>query len=236
MSVRVVQDKYGVKAGDEVDSDVSESTSESEDSDAEMMTENVEKNILRTLSMIRKRDPRIYDANETFFEAAPAEGGGNATGEESAKKKKEKRMTLRDFERKELLEKGAEKAFAEDEDDPDALAAKAKSGSLSYFEEQAAAREALKRQLVLTHRQRERERRGRKKQSERERNKRFSCAVPIRCVGLRRQRRRGYLSNEAENSRGEAKGGGRLSSMASCKQCNHENERHIVDSYHHHNV
>ncbi|CAI8028399.1 Protein KRI1 homolog [Geodia barretti] len=59
-----LRDQYG-----DVPLEASESSSseEEEDEDAEMLTADVEKDFLRTLSLIHSRDPRIYDNKTQFF-------------------------------------------------------------------------------------------------------------------------------------------------------------------------
>lgn len=79
------------------------STSESEDSVAELATEELDQEISATLEAIRKKDPRIYDSSTRFiseFEAETAEKGGE--------KKKEKPMYLQDYHRRNLLEGNAD--------------------------------------------------------------------------------------------------------------------------------
>ena len=63
-----VRDKYGdvgVKQLEEGSS--SESSSEEEDEDAEALTPQAERDFLRTLSLIKSKDPRIYDKEVSFF-------------------------------------------------------------------------------------------------------------------------------------------------------------------------
>lgn len=55
-----------------------------------------------------------------------------------------KKLTLRDYERRELLEKGAEKAFGGDESDEEAQGRHGKDKEMSYVEEQKALKDAFK--------------------------------------------------------------------------------------------
>ncbi|KAG1650987.1 Protein KRI1 [Nymphon striatum] len=76
----------------------------SEDEDAEVgseLTPDVEKQFIKTLGLLKKKDPRIYDKNTVFFE----EKEENTV---KTKKKKEKPLFLRDYERKIITEKNGE--------------------------------------------------------------------------------------------------------------------------------
>lgn len=61
-----MKEKYGSDYegvdGDDSDSD------ETEDEDGEELTPAVDAAILRTLSLIQKKDPAIYDSNQSVFE------------------------------------------------------------------------------------------------------------------------------------------------------------------------
>ncbi|XP_060576869.1 protein KRI1 homolog [Ruditapes philippinarum] len=92
-----LKDKYG--DGDE---SKGSSSSESEDEDAEALTEQVERDWLRTLSALKSKDPKIYQKNAKFFH----DDDGDYEGGQKNKKSKEKPMFLKDYERKVMLEKG----------------------------------------------------------------------------------------------------------------------------------
>jgi protein KRI1 len=77
-----------------------------EDEDAEELTEDVEKDFFRTLSMLKSKDPRIYDGKTTFFATTSKDDNGDVDGVGKKKEKKEKPLTLGDLERKVMLEKG----------------------------------------------------------------------------------------------------------------------------------
>ena len=75
----------------------SESSEESEDEEGAWPAE-AEAEFLKTLSLLKNKDPRIYDPNTTFYSTlndAPASLG-----------QRSKAMYLRDYERERLLEKG----------------------------------------------------------------------------------------------------------------------------------
>eukprot|EP00299_Pterocystis_sp_00344_P019094 c9506_g1_i1.p1 GENE.c9506_g1_i1~~c9506_g1_i1.p1 ORF type:complete len:570 (-),score=177.13 c9506_g1_i1:45-1703(-) len=84
--------------GVSVDEDESESSSSDEDDDAELLTPEVDVTISKTLAMIKKKDPAIYDPAKKFF--------SEETFDKTTKPKNEKvrPMFLRDYERKLLLE------------------------------------------------------------------------------------------------------------------------------------
>ena len=76
-------DKYGDEFGsqdlkhstnDICREDLSESTSEDEDEEAELLTDNVEKDFLRTLSLIKADNPDIYDKKKEFFSEIALDG------------------------------------------------------------------------------------------------------------------------------------------------------------------
>ncbi|XP_046546653.1 protein KRI1 homolog [Haliotis rubra] len=89
-----LKDKYGDVEGSDSDSD-----SESEDEDGEALTANLEKGWLKTLSALKNKDPKIYQKDVKFY-SSDEEG---SSGKE--KKKKDKPLYLKDYERKLILEK-----------------------------------------------------------------------------------------------------------------------------------
>eukprot|EP00124_Ichthyophonus_hoferi_P004343 Ihof_evm2s467 gene=Ihof_evmTU2s467 len=129
------------KYGDDYD-DEDQSSSEEEDSDAELLTANMDADILRTISLIKSKDPRIYDKSAKFYdEPNPLK----ASEDKKSDKDKDEKMTLKDYERRELLTKGAEGAFNEEQDDYELqLDAKAPS----YYEEQDSIKSQLKKSLA----------------------------------------------------------------------------------------
>lgn len=83
------------------DADDSEDTEEdeSEDDEAELVTEDVDKEIFATLNAIKSRDPRVYDQNVKFYRDFEPE----VEDEVAMVQKKEKPMYLQDYHRQNLL-------------------------------------------------------------------------------------------------------------------------------------
>lgn len=74
---------------------------EDEDDDANLLTAAMDSQIFRTIAAIQAKDPRVYEDSTKFFDNIPTE-----SAESSAKEPKEKKVTLKDYERKILLENG----------------------------------------------------------------------------------------------------------------------------------
>nr|CAD7586320.1 unnamed protein product [Timema genevievae] len=110
---RAVKDKYGEDAVNKLD-DNDESSSDEENENAKELTEEFERDFLKTLSYLKKKDPCIYDKDTKFFEEYKSTLKQDGASEEKSKKQ-EKSLFLRDYERKLILEKGGK--FTDDEDD-----------------------------------------------------------------------------------------------------------------------
>lgn len=101
----LVKNKYGKNAV------LSEESSSSEDDDDKVIfTEEFERDFFKTLSCLKKKDPRIYDQNVRFFEK---ESVANGAAEPKKKSDKEKPITIRDYNRKIILEKDGK--FSDDD-------------------------------------------------------------------------------------------------------------------------
>ncbi|XP_059484513.1 protein KRI1 homolog [Neocloeon triangulifer] len=131
-------DRYGENALKlDAPDDEDDSSSTDEDEDAKELTVDVEKQFFKTLACLKKKDPRIYDANTRFFIKS---GEAGESSEKGKKEKKEKPMFLRDYERKMLLETGGRGHISsdEEEDEPD------RSASPTFVQEQQEIRESFK--------------------------------------------------------------------------------------------
>ncbi|KAE8263760.1 hypothetical protein A4X09_0g7149 [Tilletia walkeri] len=106
--LEALRGKYGNidKLGDGDDDDESETDSEddeTEDEDGEQVTADVDAALLRTLAKIRNQDASIYDSSKRVFEAEHQrvlETVPTSAPNPTKDTKKEKRMTLQDYQRK----------------------------------------------------------------------------------------------------------------------------------------
>ncbi|XP_005191953.2 protein KRI1 homolog [Musca domestica] len=113
------------------DKGISESDSESSsDSDSseedEVLDPTFDQEFLSTLASLKSKDPKIYDKGVKFFEkvnkqieAGNSDDGGDDSedGKQKSKEKKTKPVTLKDYERQIILEKGGK--FVDDSDEED---------------------------------------------------------------------------------------------------------------------
>uniref|UniRef100_A0A8C8IKB4 Protein KRI1 homolog n=1 Tax=Oncorhynchus tshawytscha TaxID=74940 RepID=A0A8C8IKB4_ONCTS len=119
-----LKDKYGDQA------DESESGSES-DGDSEVEFDpKVERDFYRTLSLLKKKDPKIYQTDATFYTVEDVSIGDDA--QPSTSNKTEKPMYLKDYERKVILERGGKYEDDEEESD-DEEAAKRREACYDTF-------------------------------------------------------------------------------------------------------
>ncbi|KAJ5364112.1 uncharacterized protein N7496_009825 [Penicillium cataractarum] len=134
--VQKLESKYGKSSSlgkhraDEP-SDEESSDDEEEDDDGELATEAVDAEIIATLKAIREKDPRVYDANATFYTEVDEDA-------EAPKVKKEKPMTLHDYHRENLL-KGVDAAEEEE-----------KTTIKTFAQEQAELKDALVKEMHAT--------------------------------------------------------------------------------------
>ncbi|XP_014668877.1 PREDICTED: protein KRI1 homolog [Priapulus caudatus] len=96
----------------------SSSSSESEDDDAEAITPQIERDFLKTLSLLKSKDPKIYDKDAKFYEsdddAAPSDGRNPRRD-----RRREKPMYIRDYNRHIILDKQGQLSEEESSDDAD---------------------------------------------------------------------------------------------------------------------
>ncbi|XP_058833204.1 protein KRI1 homolog [Topomyia yanbarensis] len=121
-----------------LESDAESSSSDDETTDEEVVDPDFDKEFFRTLAYLKRRDPAKYDEKPNFFEnVKPVEEVAL-----EKRKKKEKAMTLKDYERKVIVEKGG---IYEDEEDGPRREERAESPSLVKQQEQL--KDEIKRAL-----------------------------------------------------------------------------------------
>ncbi|XP_037331327.2 protein KRI1 homolog [Pungitius pungitius] len=122
-----LKDRYGDQSGE---SESSESSSE--DSEVEVDPE-VERDFYRTLSLLKKKDPKIYQTDAKFY----SEVASSSDEQPSTSKKAVKPMYLRDYERKVILEKEGKFEDDDDSDDEEEAARRMeRAASPTYIQEQ----------------------------------------------------------------------------------------------------
>ncbi|KAG0352375.1 hypothetical protein BGZ54_002819, partial [Gamsiella multidivaricata] len=101
------QHKYGYTKNADYDYDSYDSEEdEEEDEVGELVTPEVDGQIMKTIGLIRAQDPKIYEATSHFFIPAEMEKARQQWKEKQAQEKKNKPMNLKDYHRKVLLEDG----------------------------------------------------------------------------------------------------------------------------------
>jgi hypothetical protein len=95
-----------------------------EDSDAEEITADNERDFLRTLSLLKSNDKRVYDPKLEFFHGSDSNS--------KPKQKKDKPVFLKDVERREFLERGSQ-AFLSDDEEEDDRATKSRKSKAAQF-------------------------------------------------------------------------------------------------------
>ncbi|XP_012808562.1 protein KRI1 homolog isoform X2 [Xenopus tropicalis] len=127
-----LKDRYGDLPEEE------EGTSSSESEDEEMVIDpKLDKEFYRTLSLLKRKDPRIYQEDVTFY----SNEGESASGQSKAAK--EKPMYLKDYERQVILEKEGKYEDEEDSEEDDDLQDQ-RARSPTYLEEQKQIRESFR--------------------------------------------------------------------------------------------
>ncbi|KAF9179007.1 KRRI-Interacting protein 1, partial [Haplosporangium sp. Z 767] len=101
------QHKYGYTKNADLDYDSYDSEEdEEEDEIGELITPEVDGQIMKTIGLIRAQDPKIYEATSHFFIPSEMEKARKQWKEKQELEKKNKPMNLKDYHRKVLIEDG----------------------------------------------------------------------------------------------------------------------------------
>ncbi|WBW70907.1 ribosome biogenesis protein Kri1 [Schizosaccharomyces osmophilus] len=105
-----LEEKYGKDlAKQNVSEDEDESSEESEDSEGELVTPEVDAAILKILTKIRNKDPDIYNNGQQFFDDT------EKSIKSTVKENKGRPVTLKDYHRNQLISGNVMEAMEEDE-------------------------------------------------------------------------------------------------------------------------
>lgn len=131
-----LKDRYGNQDED------SESSSESSSDESEVeLDPELERDFYRTLSLLKKKDPKIYERDATFY----SDGPSTSDAKPSTSKKAVKPMYLKDYERKVILEREGKYEDDSESDEEEAARRKERAASPSYIQEQQELKESFRK-------------------------------------------------------------------------------------------
>ncbi|XP_056143961.1 protein KRI1 homolog [Lampris incognitus] len=134
-----LKDRYG----DRADDDESESSESSSDEAEVELDPKIERDFYRTLSLLKRKDPKIYQKDAKFYSD---EDESSSDAQPSTSKQAIKPMYLKDYERKVILEKGGNYEDDDDEsNDEEAIKRRERAASPTYIQEQRELKESFRK-------------------------------------------------------------------------------------------
>ncbi|XP_030200673.1 protein KRI1 homolog [Gadus morhua] len=134
-----LKDRYG-----DVGDSGSESSESASDDGEVVVNPKLDRDFYRTLSLLKKKDPKIYEQDAKFYSD---EDDSDTEEQQPSSKPAVKPMYLKDYERKVILEKGGKYEDDEDseEDEEEAAKRRERAASPSYIQEQKELKESFRK-------------------------------------------------------------------------------------------